>query len=43
MCARKTPYNDMTQQQISFYVTVKKGRPDKTLITQNTPAAVYTY
>lgn len=30
----------MTQQQISFFVTVKKGRPDKSLIPQNTPPAV---
>lgn len=43
MCARKTPYNDMTQQQISFYVTVKKGRPDKSLIPQNTPGQVFKY
>jgi hypothetical protein len=32
----------MTQQQISFYVTVKKGRPDKANIPQNAPAAVNT-
>ncbi len=37
---RKTPYSDMSQQQISFYVTVKKGRPDKSLIPHNTPPAV---
>ncbi len=30
----------MTQQQISFYVTVNKGRPDKSLIPQNAPTAV---
>jgi hypothetical protein len=40
ICTRKTPYGDMTQQQISFHVTVKKGRPDKTLIPQNAPTAV---
>jgi hypothetical protein len=39
ICSRKTPYEDMTQQQISFYVTVKKGRPDKSLIP-NAPSAV---
>jgi serine/threonine protein kinase len=37
---RKTPYADMSQQQISFYVTVKKGRPDKSIIPHNTPPAV---
>lgn len=40
MCTRTTPYKDMTQQQISFYVTVKKGRPDKNLIPPNTPVGV---
>lgn len=30
----------MTQQQISYYVTVKKGRPDKSLIPHNVPPAV---
>jgi serine/threonine protein kinase len=40
ICSRKTPYSDMTQQQISYYVTVKKGRPDKTLIPHNAPPAV---
>ena len=30
----------MTQQQISFFVTVKKGRPDKSLIPHNAPPAV---
>jgi len=30
----------MSQQQISFYVTVKKGRPDKSLIPPNTPQPV---
>ena len=37
---RKTPYHDMTQQQISFYVTIKKGRPDKSLIPNNAPVSV---
>ena len=40
ICSRKTPYSEMSQQQISFYVTVKKGRPDKTLIPHNAPPAV---
>jgi len=30
----------MTQSQISYYVTVKKGRPDKSLIPHNAPPAV---
>jgi hypothetical protein len=30
----------MSQQQISFFVTVKKGRPDKNLIPPNTPLPV---
>ncbi len=30
----------MSQQQISFFVTVKKGRPDKALIPPNAPSAV---
>lgn len=38
--ARRTPYGDMTQQQIGFYVTVKKGRPDKSLISSDTPQAL---
>ena len=37
MCTRMTPYGDMTQQQISLYVSVKKGRPDKSLIPSHTP------
>ena len=40
MCTRKTPYSEMSQQQISFYVTVKKGRPDKSLIPHNCPPSV---
>ena len=36
MCTRTTPYSDMTQQQISYYVTVNKGRPDKSLIPAGT-------
>ena len=41
-CARKTPYGDMTQQQIWFYVCVKKGRPDKNLIPPHTPKSLIT-
>ena len=37
MCTRMTPYGDMTQPQISLYVSVKKGRPDKSLIPSHTP------
>ena len=36
ICTRNTPYNDMTQQQVSYYVTVNKGRPDKSLIPPGT-------
>ena len=42
ICARKTPYGDMTQQQIWFYVCVKKGRPDKNLIPPHTPKSLIT-
>ena len=37
ICTRITPYNDMNPQQISFYVTVNKGRPDKNVIPGNAP------
>ena len=30
----------MSQQQIGFYVSVKKGRPDKSLIPTHTPQAL---
>lgn len=40
ICARKTPYGDMSLQQIGYYVTVKKGRPDKALIPSHTPQAL---
>lgn len=40
VCTRSIPYSDMSQQQIAFYVSVKKGRPDKTLIPANTPVGV---
>lgn len=40
MCTRRTPYGDMSQQQIGFHVSVKKGRPDKSLIPTHTPQAL---
>lgn len=43
VCTRKTPYHDMRQEQISFFVTVNKGRPDKSLLAPNTPPAVITH
>jgi len=30
----------MRQEQISFFVTVNKGRPDKSLLAPNTPSSV---
>jgi hypothetical protein len=30
----------MNHQQISYYVAMKKGRPDKTALPSNTPPAV---
>ena len=40
MCSRRTPYSDMNHQQISYYVTIKKGRPDKSALPPNTPQPV---
>ena len=37
ICSRQIPYFGMNQQQIQFYVTVKKGRPDINLIEKNVP------
>ena len=36
-CARETPYKNLNQQQITYYVTVKKGRPDLNLIPKDCP------
>lgn len=33
----------MNQQQISFYVTMKNGRPDKSFLPPNTPKQVFIY
>lgn len=37
MCTRKTPYEDLNQQQIAMNVTLKKMRPDRGLIPLETP------
>ena len=37
ICSEKTPYNNMSQQQVQFYVSVKKGRPDLKVIPIDTP------
>ncbi len=34
---RRTPYSEMSQQQISYHVSVKKGRPDLSLIPKEAP------
>ena len=36
-CARETPYKNLNQQQITYFVTVKKGRPDLNLIPKDCP------
>ena len=36
-CVRETPYKNLNQQQITYYVTVKKGRPDLNLIPKDCP------
>lgn len=35
--SRQTPYSEMSQQQISYHVSVKKGRPDCSLIPNDAP------
>lgn len=37
VCTRKTPYGCMSQQQVQFYVSVKKGRPNMKIIPNDTP------
>ena len=37
ICVRETPYKDLNQQQISYFVTVKKGRPDLNLLPKDCP------
>jgi len=40
VCTRKTPYSCMSQQQVQFYVSVKKGRPNLKIIPSNTPPKI---
>ena len=40
VCCRKTPYYNMNQQQIQFYVTFKKGRPDMDLMPKDRPKEI---
>ena len=40
VCTRKTPYSCMSQQQVQFYVSVKKGRPNLKIIPNNTPPKI---
>ena len=40
VCTRKTPYSSMSQQQVKFYVSVKKGRPNLKIIPNNTPPKI---
>ena len=40
VCTRKTPYSCMSQQQVQFYVSVKKGRPNMKIIPSNTPPKI---
>ena len=40
VCTRKTPYSCMSQQQVEFYVSVKKGRPNLKIIPKNTPPKI---
>ena len=40
VCTRKTPYSCMSQQQVQFYVSVKKGRPNLKIIPSNTPSKI---
>jgi len=37
---RQTPYSCMSQQQVLFYVSVKKGRPNMKIIPDNTPPKI---
>ena len=37
ICSRQIPYFGMNLQQIQYFVTVKKGRPDINLIEKNVP------
>ena len=40
VCTRKTPYGCMSQQQVQFYVSVKKGRPNMKIIPSDTPPKI---
>lgn len=40
VCTRKTPYGCMSQQQVQFYVSVKKGRPNMKIIPNDTPPKI---
>ena len=40
VCTRKTPYSCMSQQQVQFYVSVKKGRPNLKIIPSDTPTKI---
>lgn len=41
MCTRKTPYDNMTPEQIQFYVTAKKVRPDMKKVPLNSPQKLF--